>query len=407
MSPAVTLMRRTLVRAVDGGATALHRLATEDVAPNTARLLRVALLGWVGLSTLVMLPRHAEFFGDGAYLVRDFSPATPLHWVVQLANHPALGAWYPAFILGQLACVAIAMAGRWPRLATLGALVFTLNLYHRCPVVADGGSNLAWILLGYLVFVRERGCGAARSGVLGHLAVAASNVALRLCALQVATVYLTAGFCKLLGEHWQSGTALFYILQVPNYAHPTIAPPLVEAWPILMAANYATIAFQIAFAMFVWQRRFRPVLFAAGVALHLGIAVVMGLPAFGLVMCLVYVAFFPDAWSAATLAYLRPHGALRLEFDPRHRGARVIAAVASHLGAAVPVAAMLDVDGLRATSGGVTTRGAAAIGPVLAHTPVLRWLRPLVSTLAFLGVDALLWRHTSARSAPSPSLETT
>lgn len=270
---------------------------------HTKKLLRVVLLSWVLVYTLLLLPAHADFWGEDTFGARFEFDGSP--W--RLLTLPAVASHYRLFLLGQVASLVLAIAGVMPRLTVFLAFFFTRNLMSGVDVTLDGGNNLSELIFVYLLFMdtsgRDRG---PATGFWRCLLVGLSNAAFLVARLQLVAVYLVAGFCKVLGPMWQEGTALYYIFQHHRFGHPAIAPLVLRYPMITVLGSYFTIAFQLAFPVLIWRRGARPYLFAAGAFLHLGIAVVMGLLSFGLFMVSIYVVFFADAWSARVLAVGTP-----------------------------------------------------------------------------------------------------
>lgn len=281
---------------------ALDTLTLRTWHPRSARLFAKALLAWALARNLVLVPAHEDFWGAESYVLAAFDRSEWTEWVANLLSHPIMQPWYPLFLLGAFVCFGLALFDVRPRLTTALGLFFHVNLANRCSLVNDGGDNLSWLLLALLPFVATHGrVRDADVGAREGFANALSNVAFTLIKLQICAVYLTAGFCKIMGPLWQNGTALYAILQTQNYSAEWIATRMGILWPLAVVGNYFTIAFQVAFPWMVWRHRALPWLLPAGVFLHVGIAAGMALPFFGIVMCLSYLAFFPDAWSDRVL----------------------------------------------------------------------------------------------------------
>ncbi|MFT3765948.1 MAG: HTTM domain-containing protein [Minicystis sp.] len=283
---------------------AILRLTEDEPLLHTAKLFRVALFGWVLLCLLCLLPHHRAVWGtDGLAPPRPFPSDIWSAWITHVLLHPRVAPHYALFLIGDIAALALGIFGVAPRVTALVVWFTTINIHHRASSITDGGDNLAWLLLFYLLFVNTSGkpTGLRRSPLARNLVVAASNAGIFLCRWQVAVVYFTASLLKLQGELWQNGMALYYILQNETFSHPVFGRFVVDHVWLAVAGTYATVAFQLAFPWLVWFRRVRPYLLVAGVLLHLGILFVMGLFTFGLIMCISYVVWFPDAWSARVL----------------------------------------------------------------------------------------------------------
>lgn len=278
--------------------------ALVDTEPllHTAKLVRIALFGWFFLHTLVLLPHAREFFSPESYMLRQpIENGTWFDTLFRLFNDERIAAYYPLFIAAQLAALALGIAGYRVRLMTLLAWYLTLNLGQASYLALDGGHNLATLLLTYLLVVNTTGkpIESARFPMFARVARTVSNVAFFVARCQVVLVYATAATLKIQGGLWQNGMALYYILQSDSFSHPVLID-LMRSYPWLsLAGTYGALFFQWAFTFLIWNPRLRAPVMLAGVGLHLGIAFGMGLFTFGLMMCLSYLTWFPDAWSAA------------------------------------------------------------------------------------------------------------
>lgn len=279
-------------RRLDG---ALLKFVSVETHARTKQLFRIVVLSCVLMDTLLLLPVHSDLWGPNT-LMPQFEPSgTPF----TLLSRPSIAPYYQYFLFAQIIALVAAILGYYPRLMAIIAFFCTLNLHSGAEVILDGGNNLAVLMFTYLLFMNTSGDPHPRPNpTLFHsIKVGASNAAFFAARVQLAAVYLTAGLCKCLGPIWQSGTALYLILQHPRFGHPTLARLVVEHPMFTVVGTYFTIVFQLSFPCWIWVRRARPYLFAAGVCLHLGIAVLMGLFVFGAFMMVVYVVMFHEAWS--------------------------------------------------------------------------------------------------------------
>jgi len=202
------------------------------------------------------------------------------------------------------------IAGRLTRVATLVSLIAFWALEMRFPELADGGDNVTRLVLFFLLFTMP----ARREARAGSLEVWLHNVGVLAIGAQVITIYLTSGFLKAYGDAWHNGTALYLVSQVEWFSLPStrglLSIPIVTA-----AASYATVAFQVWFPIAVFTR-FRLIWLAAGISLHLGIAVVMGLITFSTVMCSLELFLVTDDEWSRLAARVRAFGD-RLAAHPR------------------------------------------------------------------------------------------
>jgi hypothetical protein len=115
---------------------------------------------------------------------------------------------------------------------------------------------------------------------------------LRLFQIQVAAVYLITGLWKLANASWRDGSALHYVLQNAQFGRfSALTAPALDPWTTL--ATYATLAWELAFAVLVSLPRTRRWVLLSGVCLHLAMWAFLEIGSFSLVMIASYLAFVP------------------------------------------------------------------------------------------------------------------
>ena len=117
--------------------------------------------------------------------------------------------------------------------------------------------------------------------------------------IHLCILYAAGGFAKAMGDQWWSGEAMWRALFLPQFRQ--LDPGPLASWPVLLqAAAIATILSQLLYPILVWTRlRVVTVLFVE--ALHLGIALLLGLWMFSTVMIALNTAAFGEAlWAGIT-----------------------------------------------------------------------------------------------------------
>jgi len=107
---------------------------------------------------------------------------------------------------------------------------------------------------------------------------------------QLALVYFSTFFLKIGTGAWKSGAALGNAWQLPFYGR-TWSASLAGVPALSEIGTWATLAFELAFPIFIWSRRWRPWLLAIGLALHLGIELTLRAGPFSAAMLAAYVPF--------------------------------------------------------------------------------------------------------------------
>ncbi|UGQ15237.1 HTTM domain-containing protein [Yinghuangia sp. ASG 101] len=133
---------------------------------------------------------------------------------------------------------------------------------------------------------------------------AAHHCALFVIAAQVCVIYAAAGLFKVQGETWQDGTALHYALNLEYFQPWPWLSDLADGGPVpATALAYLTVFTQVGFVFLVFAKRAKYVVIAVMVAMHLGIALLLGLPAFSASMALGDLVFLPTAFLLAVRAF--------------------------------------------------------------------------------------------------------
>jgi len=183
-------------------------------------------------------------------------------------------------------------------------LICWVSLIESNPLYGDQSDNIFRILLIYLCFAdlsgrwsldaRRRARGSSGPSWLRHrftaarrnaamLATLFHNLAVLAVAVQICIIYVASAMYKIQGDHWQDGTAVYYPMQVGHY----------RPWPFLndlltsnsfgvLAVTYFSVFIQLFFPLMLLRRTTRVLGLVGVLAMHMGIAVVMGLPFFSL-----------------------------------------------------------------------------------------------------------------------------
>lgn len=275
-----------------------------DAPPLALDVVRIG----AGLGLLLI---HG-FLGPDLHALYGAAGWVPADAVAAEFGHRAV--WSPLSHLGDTGLTvfhALLMAGalaltlgwrtRWVKWWVLfGHLAFV----HRNPLITYGVdstlSALLWILclapIGRALSLDARRTGRpAAPSPWG-------NACLRLIQLQMAVMFFFAGAGKVRGDAWWHGHAVWTALTNHEYGRIPLGWLADHFW-LINLMTYGSVLLELAYPFLVWGRARAPIV-AGAVALHLGIAVTMGLWAFALVMACGHLAFLRAPWIERGLARL-------------------------------------------------------------------------------------------------------
>ncbi|MGH9509932.1 MAG: DCC1-like thiol-disulfide oxidoreductase family protein, partial [Terriglobales bacterium] len=132
---------------------------------------------------------------------------------------------------------------------------------------------------------------------------------------QLSLMYSSTGLYKVMGELWQNGTALYYILRVDDYSWPGAAELLYRNPYLVVSGTYGTVLFELLFTPSLLRPWTRYLAILVGFAFHLGIALFMGLIGFGWSMVSYYPLLVTDREYQSATAWLRERLGLKVFYD--------------------------------------------------------------------------------------------
>ncbi|RFA18976.1 HTTM domain-containing protein [Subtercola boreus] len=229
------------------------------------------------------------------------------------------------FLLLGLAGLAL-MLGWHSRISAIVTLFLYISLVSTNPVAYDQTDNAFRILLFYFCFTdlsghwsldarrRSRAASGPRSGsgsgrrlsaprrrIPSWVTVVLHNGGVIAVALQLFIIYGIAGLAKVAGSQWADGTAVYYPLQLDSLnPWPWLAQLVTANALAVNVATYVSVYVEVFFA-FLLLTRWTRILALIGIAgMHLGIAVLMGLPFFSFSMMAADGIFIRDVtWQRA------------------------------------------------------------------------------------------------------------
>jgi hypothetical protein len=259
--------------------------------------------------TLSQVPTVGAFLGPHGIVPKppDYSklPGGWASWSV-LSVFPSEGAAIALLVVMLVASVSVAV-GFKPRIGAALLFIGSVSLQRRDPYVYNAGDILIRIMALYLMLSP---CGEALSldrwrryrDRFWEFPLK-SQWALRLMQLQVSFVYLDSVWAKVRWQHWNDGTAVSIALRIGDLNRLPVPRFMTTSEILANLLTYGALATEFALGTLVWNRKARPYVLLAGVALHLGIDWAIRVGFFSYAIIMFYLSFIePSAMSARLLA---------------------------------------------------------------------------------------------------------
>ena len=106
-------------------------------------------------------------------------------------------------------------------------------------------------------------------------------------------IYLFAGISKLQGPSWWNGEAMWRAFA--NFEYQSLDMTWLAWHPWLInIMSHVSVLWEISFCVLIWKPRWRPLMLAIAVVLHIGIGACLGMWTFGLIMLVGCASFLPN-----------------------------------------------------------------------------------------------------------------
>lgn len=302
--------------------------------------------------------------------------------------------WFELVYHGAIAAAVLLMLGWRTRATSVLFLVGVLSVENRSPFVGDAGDDIIRLMAIYLVFTRcghmwsldarrrrmharqsrrdhaglmmwlamgpmllwasvlhpdswtpvfwamwaaqgvyfaaERWFPRDTRALLDSSSAMLHNCAMLVIAVQVCFIYCSAGLYKSQGSTWQSGSAVYYAMQIDLFRPwPWLSDIIATHMLLIFGLCYATVIMQISFPFTLGYRRVKNVLLPLMMLEHAGIAVILGIPFLSMAMMVSDAVFLPTAfliWTSNRLT--RPAGWLKRRTKAKHARLQPTAAMA-------------------------------------------------------------------------------
>ncbi len=291
---------RELLRATVAGWNKFWFTAADPATLGLIRILAGAMLFY---THLVWSLDFMSFFGPRGFIDPNLMGDMPgragiwshFNWI-----HSPGALW--AIHIAALVVFALLTVGLFSRVMSVLAYLIAVSYANRVPLALFGLDDINAMLAMYLIVGPSGGAYSldhwlAKRRAGGKLTIRFSigaNAAIRLIQVHLCIIYFFSATGKLQGQSWWAGEAVWY--SVGNLEYQSFDLTWLAGYPILVTLlTHATVYWELTYCVLVWPRLTRPLVIAMAVAVHLGIALFLGMMTFGLVMIIANVAFVSPA----------------------------------------------------------------------------------------------------------------
>ena len=283
-------------RAVD----AVTRFIAEPASARPLAAMRIGLAAVLLFQAASIAPHLFVFFGSRGIVQAPISNAIvagSLPRVAYVADllaplvHDERVVLLGCFGLYLLA-LHLLLIGWKTRIVAIVAWLLQLSLKTSGTASAYGVFEFATIGLFYCVLMPVSEAMSVDAGSLrADRSSAAARLGLRVVQIHLCIVYLTSGIEKIRGEQWRNGEAIWRAVLRPRFQSMDLS--WLAFYPTLpLLACWGTLAVELGYAFFIWPQRTRRITVLSAMAMHAGIAAVLGLWSFSGVMIALNVAAF-------------------------------------------------------------------------------------------------------------------
>ena len=276
--------------------------------PHALALIRILGGAMLFYTHLIWTFGLTDFLGSRGWLPRETVALLNQGQAEQTIYAWSYLAWtdtpavlWPLHIAG-LVVFALLMLGLWTRVTSVLAFIVAISYCHRLTGSLFGLDQINVFIAMYLmlgsagaVWSLDR-FRALASPLAGEESPVASSVfttiAIRLLQLHMCVIYLFGGIGKMRGELWWDGSALWFALANLEYQSLDLTWLVRTPW-LLALLTHVTVFWETFYCFLIWPKLTRPVCLAMAVGVHLGIAICLGMPTFGLAMLIGNLAFVP------------------------------------------------------------------------------------------------------------------
>lgn len=179
--------------------------------------------------------------------------------------------------------------------------IFTISLINRNVLISDGGDNILSLCLLYMLFMNVTEYFSIKlkpqwsfPKFLPETRAIIHNFAVIFVVCQICIMYFLSGIFQIMGEKWNNGTAIYYILQVDTFSKPFWEQILSSSDYLIVFFTYASILVKLAFPFLLINKWSKYFIVCLIMMFHAGIGIAMGLITFSATMIAIETLLFSD-----------------------------------------------------------------------------------------------------------------
>lgn len=189
------------------------------------------------------------------------------------------------------------------RIVSVINYILTLSFIRQGFLITDGGDNLMYLLLFYLLFANTTAyysLDALKKKEVNKekhtykISSVFHNFSIVFCIVQICILYFISGLYQVQGEMWANGTAVYYIMQADVFSNPNLTSFVTNNDYLMVLATYASIIVKLAFPFLILNTKTKYFAVISIVGFHVGIGIFMGLITFSLTMIMAELLLFTD-----------------------------------------------------------------------------------------------------------------
>lgn len=268
------------------------------VMPESIALFRI-LFGLLVLQVLVISigGDFLNWYGHDAIILNEtvrrhfwnYQPRFDL--LLAFGSDTALQSYFYSVVIATV----FMTVGFCTRMSCIYVALSLISMHHHNPFNINGGDAFVRLMVMYLCFSNCGDCYSIDRWISQRRAGKPLSIdakprwALRMIQIQIAIVYFHTFVCKVNGQQWWDGTAVYFATRLEDLMR--LRMPLFDSLIFCKLLSWYTLVVEGAMFTLVWIRELRYFVLASAVILHLGIDFAINLPVFEWAFIFSLVAF--------------------------------------------------------------------------------------------------------------------